>query len=266
MNNFDLRKFLTENKLTSNSKVLNESKDYVSFAMQNIGDVSTPVLLTHGFNRYEEKKYKTTLGKALAFIKKNAEKSAIEHGDVTVDGGRGLVRITIGDQEFDIKDMDEKNGKSLTEAMTVVGNTPEETEKNAEEIVALANKLGIKATIERRADGSIYGVDIQGRGHKQLDALQKRQLDAFQQKEPVTVKPGQKLKKLTVGGKTYELGDFDPNDDGRIESIEKYSNGYAITGGVYADYGDGDDPKEMYSYAIDLKGNEMDEEDLQGRD
>ena len=74
-----------------------------------------------------------------------------------------------------------------------------------------------------------------------------------------------RLKKLTVGGKTYEIGDFDPNDDGRIESIEKYPNGYFITGGVYSDYGDGDDPKEGYGYAIDLKGNEIDEEDLEGR-
>ena len=73
------------------------------------------------------------------------------------------------------------------------------------------------------------------------------------------------LKKLTVGGKTYELGDFDPNDDGRILSIEKYTNGYFITGGVYSDYGDGDEPKEGYGYAIDLDGKEMDEEDLVGR-
>ena len=84
-------------------------------------------------------------------------------------------------------------------------------------------------------------------------------------KEEWTLVNGKKLKKLTVGGKTYEIGDFDPNDDGRIESIEKYPNGYAIDGGVYSDYGDGDSPKEMYVYAIDLDGNEMDEEDLEGR-
>jgi hypothetical protein len=47
-------------------------------------------------------------------------------------------------------------------------------------------------------------------------------------------------------------------------SIEKYPNGYFITGGIYSDYGDGDGPKEGYGYAIDLKGNEMDEEDLEG--
>lgn len=64
-----------------------------------------------------------------------------------------------------------------------------------------------------------------------------------------------KLKKLTVGGETYELGDFDPNDDGRIESIEKYPNGYFITAST---------GREGYGYAIDLEGNEMDEEDLEG--
>ena len=84
-------------------------------------------------------------------------------------------------------------------------------------------------------------------------------------KEEWTLRDGEKLKKLTVGGKTYEIGDFDPNDDGRIGSIEKYPNGYAITGEIYSDYGDGDDPKEAYTYAIDLDGNEMDEEDLEGR-
>ena len=81
----------------------------------------------------------------------------------------------------------------------------------------------------------------------------------------ITIKDGEKLKKLTKGGKTYEIGDFDPNDDGRIETIEKYANGYAITGGVHSDYGSGDAPKEMYTYAIDFDGNEMDEEDLDGR-
>jgi len=81
----------------------------------------------------------------------------------------------------------------------------------------------------------------------------------------ITSKGSVKLKKLTKGGKTYEIGDFDPNDDGRIETIEKYTNGYAITGGIYSDYGDGDAPKETYIYAIDFDGNEMDEEDLDGR-
>ena len=89
----------------------NQGHDYVSFAMQNIGGENTPVILTHGFNRYDEKKYKTTLGKALAFIKKNADVSAIENGDVMVDGGQGIARITIGDQEFDIK----ATGKEINE-------------------------------------------------------------------------------------------------------------------------------------------------------
>lgn len=80
-----------------------------------------------------------------------------------------------------------------------------------------------------------------------------------------TLKKGAKLKNLTVGGKTYEIGDFDPNDIGRIKSIEKYPNGYAITGAVYSNYGDGGKPKEMYTYGLDLDGKEMDEEDLEGR-
>lgn len=73
-----------------------------------------------------------------------------------------------------------------------------------------------------------------------------------------------RLEKLTVGGKTYEIGGFDPNDDGRIMYIEKYPNGYFITGGVYSDYGSGDPPREAYGYALDLDGNEIEQEDLQG--
>jgi len=84
-------------------------------------------------------------------------------------------------------------------------------------------------------------------------------------KERWTLKRGKKVEKLTLGGKTYEIGDFDPNDDGRVKSIEKYPNGYAITGAVYSDYGDGGRPKEMYTYGLDLDGNEMDEEELEGR-
>ena len=93
------------------------TEGYVAFAMQNIGDESTPVTLTHGFDRYDEREYKTTLGKALTFIEKNADASAIENGDVTVDGGPGLVRITIGDQEFDIQSSAEEITEASTEAI-----------------------------------------------------------------------------------------------------------------------------------------------------
>ena len=119
MDNFDLKKYLVENKVTRNSRMLKEDKtsDYVSFAMQHIGDENTPVTLTHGFNRYDEKKYKTTLGKALSFIEKNAEKAAIENNDVTVDGGQGEVQITIGDQEFDIKKATDKLNEDMEKSI-----------------------------------------------------------------------------------------------------------------------------------------------------
>ena len=40
MNNFDLRKFLTENKLTSNSKSLNESIDDDSYSDYKPGTIA----------------------------------------------------------------------------------------------------------------------------------------------------------------------------------------------------------------------------------
>ena len=158
------------------------------------------------------------------------------------------------------------NSKLLNEAMTIVGNTPEELKKNAEDMVTLATQLGFDAKIAYSED-RIYGVEVKGSGNTQpIRDLQTIQFAAYKQPDNGnTGKDGQKLKKLTVGGKSYAKGEEDPNDDGRIETIEKYANGYAITGGIYSDYGDGDDAKEMYTYAIDLKGNEMDEEDLDGR-
>ena len=111
-------------------------------------------------------------------------------------------------------------------------------------------------TVEDRNDGKTQKIaDLQSKHYEASKAGSPKQEPSFKPK---------RLYKLTIAGKTYEKGDLDPNDDGRIMSIEKYPNGYFITGGVYSDYGDGDGPKEGYGYAIDLKGNEMDEEDLEG--
>ena len=166
-----------------------------------------------------------------------------------------------------------KNSKALQESLTVVGHTDEELKKNAEELVAAAEKAGRKATIEYNTnpgyEDQIDSVNIGAPGlgtPDEVRAVQDRQFADYKKNkkpnQPGTIKDGKKLKKLTVGGKTYAKGVEDANGEGRIETIEKYSNGYYITGGIYSDYGDGDEPKEQYSYAIDLKGNEIDEEDL----
>ena len=166
-----------------------------------------------------------------------------------------------------------KNSKALQESLTVVGHTDEELKKNAEELVAAAEKAGRKATIEYNTnpgyEDQIDSVNIGAPGlgtPDEVRAVQDRQFADYKKNkkpnQPGTTKDGKKLKQLTVGGKTYTKGEEDSNGEGRIETIEKYSNGYHITGGIYSDYGDGDEPKEQYSYAIDLKGNEIDEEDL----
>ena len=167
-----------------------------------------------------------------------------------------------------------QNSQALVEMLTISGNSEEEKKKNAEELLALAKKVGLdKAEIIYKDDGSVDGVELNATVEDRNDG-KTRKVSDLQDKQYQSAKAGRpeqepsfkakKLKKLTIGGKTYEIGDFDPNDDGRIMSIEKYPNGYFITGGVYSDYGDGDGPKEGYGYAIDLKGNEMDEEDLEG--
>ena len=176
-------------------------------------------------------------------------------------------------KNFLIENQLTKNSKTLQEALTVVGHTEEELKKNAEELVAAAEKAGRKATIEYNTnpgyEDQIDSVNIGASGlgtPDEVRAVQDRQFADYKKNkkpnQPGTIKDGKKLKKLTVGGKTYVKGEEDSNGEGRIETIEKYSNGYVITGGIYSDYGDGDGPKEEYSYAIDLKGNEIDEEDL----
>ena len=166
------------------------------------------------------------------------------------------------------------NSRLVNEDLTVVGHTPEEQLKNAEELVAAAKAAGRDPKIQYNTnpgfEDQINSVDIGPPGlgtPSEVQAVQDRQFAEYEKNKPKDTKPSykpKKLKKLTKGGKTYEIGDFDPNDDGRIESIEKYPNGYYIQGGIYSDYGDGDEPKGGYGYAIDLDGNEMDEEDLEG--
>ena len=162
------------------------------------------------------------------------------------------------------------------ESLTVSGNSEEEIKKNAEELLALAKKVGLdKAEIKYYDNGNVFGVELNDKVEDRnadktgkVRDLQTKQREAAKAARPKDNETGMhkpaRLRKLTVGGKTYEIGDFDPNDDGRIMSIEKYPNGYYITGGVYTDYGDGDEPKEGYGYALSLDGKEMDEEDLEG--
>ena len=185
-----------------------------------------------------------------------AKKLSDKHGDIDLDSIKAA--------------LSKKEEKDLKENLTVVGHTPEEEKRNAEELVTVAKKAGRDAKIKYDGD-RIIGVDIGAPGlgtPKEVRAVQDRQFDDYDKNKPKDDKGGMhkpaRLRKLTVGGKTYEIGDFDPNDDGRIMSIEKYPNGYYITGGVYTDYGDGDEPKEGYGYALSLDGKEMDEEDLEG--
>jgi len=77
----------------------------------------------------------------------------------------------------------------------------------------------------------------------------------------------EKITKVELGGKVFEIGSDDPNDDGIVIEIEKHANGYFITGGVYSepeDYvTDPENPKEGYGYALTLDGQPMDEDDLE---
>ena len=78
---------------------------------------------------------------------------------------------------------------------------------------------------------------------------------------------GEQLESIELGGKLYEIGNDDPNDDGLVIKIEKHPNGYFITGGVYSEpedfVNDPENPREGYGYALTLDGQPMDEDDLE---
>ena len=77
----------------------------------------------------------------------------------------------------------------------------------------------------------------------------------------------EQLESIEIGGKLYEVGNDDPNDDGLVIKIEKHPNGYFITGGVYSEpedfVNDPENPREGYGYALTLDGQPMDEDDLE---
>ena len=100
-------------------------------------------------------------------------------------------------------------------------------------------------------DGDIDSDDYLAAKDKAIKKAMGKDKEANEQFKP------KRLKKVTVGGKTYEKGELDPDDDGRILRIEKFPNGYFITAST---------GREGYGYAIDLKGNEIDEDDLEGID
>jgi len=112
-----------------------------------------------------------------------------------------------------------------------------------------------------------YDIDTKEQAIELLKALRKEYNDwAFQGiAKAIKDKFGAEKKDaadLTVGGKSYSVGELDPNDIGTITDIDKYSNGYFISAVVYGDDDGEKYEKEGYGYAIDLDGNEMEEEDL----
>ena len=119
--------------------------------------------------------------------------------------------------------------------------------KNEEESIPYEEGKGK----DHDGDGDIDSDDYMAAKDKAIKKAMGKDKEANEQFKP------KRLKKITVGGKTYEKGELDPDDDGRILRIEKYPNGYFITGST---------GREGYGYAIDLKGNEIDEDDLEGMD
>ena len=271
MDNFDLRKFLAENRAP-------DDRPPENLELDGDYDKGGKYYSEDGAEAFRIQPFKMN---DIEYTKHEANRMGRYIVGLRGEELKKFISDYMGAWEADKGDTEagrafkEAMGKGVNEALTVSGNSEEEIKKNAEELLALAKKVGLdKAEIKYSDNGNVYGVELNdkvedrnaGKTRKVSD-LQDKQYQAAKAVQPKDDKPSfkaKKLKKLTVGGKTYEKGESDPNDDGRIESIEKYPNGYFISGGVYSDYGDGDGPKEGYGYAIDLKGNEMDEADLEG--
>lgn len=193
MSNFNIKKFLTENKLTEASRRTNEEEHFSSDS-KNLKEEPGELFLDAVFN----------------FINDEFRSGNISETDFIT------IKNYIDDNDEDLLQLQDRSP---------VGLAKELIEK------ALQRKLYKGSTLEEEENSSIP------------------------------------LKDLSVGGKTYEVGSWDPDDDGVIRSIEQFPNGYWITAGTYdhiEDYYDGEEPKEGYGYALDLDGNEMDELELQG--
>ena len=175
MNNFDLKKFLVENKLTTNSKMLSEAA----------------------------KKPTIKILKDLYYFDKLGSLGAKADIDEKYHSGAKLVF---------------KKGKSVAD----------DTTHDDSEYKMITSSKRLKK-----------GVDYE---------VNENNLTRASKALSENIEP-KKLNKLSLGAKTYQVGDNDPNDEGKITTIEKFKNGYFITGR-------GPGPKEAYGYALDLKGNE----------
>ena len=159
-------------------------------------------------------------------------------------------------------------GPVINEALTVVGHSPEEVKQNAEELLAAAQKAGLDRAKIAYNNGKIYGVDLGTLTTPQeVQDVQDKQVAEFSKNKPENNEgpEPEQIDKITLGDTTYEVGANDPKDDGIILRIEKYPKGYYITGGTFRDlqdYAEGEEPSEGYGYALDLDGNEIDEDDL----
>jgi hypothetical protein len=229
MSNFDLRKFLTENKLTTNSKLLNEGSSNDSYSDYKPGMIAPADLY------YSDK-----------------------HGKLVAMGD-------VDDKYHDsLKDyLVVRKGEKIPDPMD------EELQKVTENNIQKAlNSLEVDVDPNGEAFLEKHGITTREQAIELLKALRSEYNDwAYTDiAKAIKMKFGgtsPDAADLAIGGKNYSVGEDDPNDDGTITSIEKYPNGYFITGTVHNQDGE---EKEGYGYAIDLDGNEMDEEDLQGRD
>ncbi len=290
MDNFDLKKYLVENKRTTNSRMLNEKEESKKpsikvlrnlYYFDKLGSVAAK-------EDIDEKYHKDS---NLVFKKGTTVKDDTKHDDSEYEMIIKSKRLKKGTDYKMLTESEEgKHSKMMKEnenpVDSGVAQFPQLVKKYGEEAVRTALDVAYENTWYNIHDVSHdtmddEEVDMQARAEfkdqikffKQnpaaLEDLISDTIDSMEEgkkaKHSKMMKESKAVKKVTAGGITYKVGDDDPEDEGIIMYIDKHKNGYFITGGTFRDphdYAEGEEPNEGYGYAIDFEGNRIDEDDL----
>jgi hypothetical protein len=282
-NNFDLKKYLVENKLTTNSRMLNENEvtnyvdDLVDIMSSGAGKATGLTMLKSNVkNITRELKAKglldavskeltdyinTTEGFTFQDIKaleqhgydmSGVNRSNLYDVDKMMNENENFtVKLLVPKIYFDVKsgELSKSPYDWYTKAELKDADVTSYTDGAELANVVFDGNISRAKTFEKEFPG-LFKV-VSGMTEKK--------------KHSKMMKESKAVKKVTAGGITYKVGDDDPEDEGIIMYIDKHKNGYFITGGTFRDphdYAEGEEPDEGYGYAIDFEGNRIDEDDL----
>jgi hypothetical protein len=283
-NNFDLKKYLVENKLTTNSKMLTENEvtnyvdDLVDIMSSGAGKATGLTMLKSNVkNITGELKAKGLLdavSKELTDYINTTEGFTFQDIEALEQHGydmSGVDRSNLYDADKMMNEGEESKKPSIKVLRNLyyfdkLGSVAakEDIDEKYHKDSDLIFKKGTTVKDDTKHDDSEYEMIIKSKRLKKGTDY-KMLTESEEGKHSKMMKESKAVKKVTAGGITYKVGDDDPEDEGIIMYIDKHKNGYFITGGTFRDphdYAEGEEPNEGYGYAIDFEGNRIDEDDL----